>query len=174
MICEKCKLKKATVFYTDNDRTRHSLCAQCAATVKKNGEVVESSPAEDEIIFIPPSCLTENEFDSSIITGDVNAGKYSSKFCQTCKTSASEIKENGYFGCPDCYASFESDKQFSGIIVKYIHSDGMRMPMKQKIRLERRKLISELRTKIKSAVMSEDFETAAELRDKIRSLEKEA
>lgn len=175
MTCENCKIKKATFFYTENDKSRHALCSVCAAQ-RNFTEELETDKSSENVSFIPPTSLTEAYFDKTFMLYEDSS--FDGILCPVCKTSINEIIKSGCFGCPDCLNSFEKNELFAGIIKPRksvpISDSDVRMPSKQKIKYERKRIISELKIRIKDAISDEDFESAAILRDKIRMLEKDA
>lgn len=175
MTCENCKIKKATYFYTGNDKSKHALCSVCAAE-KNITEGIESGMSLENVSLTAHSSLTEASPGKALMPCIDKSSD--GILCPVCKTSLSEIIKSGCFGCPECLNAFEKNEIFAGIIkpCKGILSQDsdIRMPSKQKIKYERRRIISELKIRIKDAISNEDFESAAILRDKIKMLEKDA
>ncbi|MCK5833049.1 UvrB/UvrC motif-containing protein [bacterium] len=90
-------------------------------------------------------------------------------FCSNCKLSFSQFLRTGLFGCPQCYSAFE---RFIADILKGIHSATYhkgRGPGK-----ERTFDLVQLKWKLSEAVIEENFEKAAELRDEIFKLQKDS
>lgn len=113
MLCEKCKIREATIQYTEivnGVKREHSFCAQCAQETNL-GQI---------------SALFEGEFPFSRILsallgedGQVEDGDYARISCPRCGTSYQEFVKNSRFGCPDCYELFDilirdSIKQLQG------------------------------------------------------------
>lgn len=102
MICEKCKIREATIQYTEvvnGRRTVHSYCAQCAR----------------ETDFGAVSALFDGEFPfakilSALFGGGEEQsenGNYAQVVCPTCGSSYQDFVENSRFGCADCYELFD-------------------------------------------------------------------
>ena len=166
MNCENCKNKKATVFYADDTGRKHSLCAVCAAPL---GKLAQYTPAaENGSTFIPPTTLFSlnaiGEISTLFPTPDTK-----DIACPYCATSLESASENGKAGCPECYISFS--RYAFPATVSPENASGARMPSSYRIAIDRTRSISELKAKIKNAVENENYELAAELRDKIRKLE---
>ena len=200
MICEKCKIREATISYTEiinGQKTEHHFCTQCA----------------QEMNFGAASVLFDGEFPFSKLLsalfgeeGEESDERYSQIVCPNCGMSYQEFVENSRFGCPDCYEVFDlliqdSIKQIQGSDThKGKHPKyGLRMVPKSLteelkgsgaeaaaeghaaaeegavISAEDPKMnrISELRAMLNKAVSEENFEEAAALRDQIRTLERE-
>ncbi len=196
MICEKCKIREATISYTEiinGQKTEHHFCTQCA----------------QEMNFGAASVLFDGEFPFSKLLsalfgeeGEESDERYSQIVCPNCGMSYQEFVENSRFGCPDCYEVFDlliqdSIKQIQGSDThKGKHPKyGLRMVPKSLtedlkgssaeavseghtaeegavISAEdpRMNRISELRAMLNKAVSEENFEAAAALRDQIRAL----
>ncbi len=101
----------------------------------------------------------------------VEAG-HEAEACSFCGLTFSDFRETGRLGCPHCYTTFET--YLKGLLRRvhggtqhvgkiYLSPDPTRTELEE--RLER------LRRKLRSAVEHEDFERAAEIRDRIRAIE---
>ena len=170
MNCEKCKNKKATVFYADDVGGRHSLCASCAATLGKISGYDPSSADPKASPFLPvPTVLSLTQIDRShqlYCSADTNE---EAAVCPSCSTSLVSLVAGGYAGCPECYTVF-CDLIFPTALTPE-NARGARMPSSRRESIERIRSISELRSKIRLAVESENYELAASLRDEVRRLE---
>ncbi|MBQ8409635.1 MAG: UvrB/UvrC motif-containing protein [Clostridia bacterium] len=171
MNCEKCKNKKATLFYADEGGGRHALCASCGALQGKLGNLRSAEESgEEKGGYLPEltlsSLLTAEEQESIFIIPEDPA-----LICSNCKTAAANLAHSGRVGCPECYGVFEaflfSDPKRDGQLPM------ARMPRSRRRYMERRAAISELREQIAGAVAKENYELAATLRDKIKTLENE-
>ena len=101
MLCERCKIREATIQYIEvvnGVRQEHSLCGQCA---KETGFGQVSALFDGEFPFakILSTLLGEEEVEE-----DQN---YAQIVCPVCGTSYQEFVENSRFGCPDCYEMFD-------------------------------------------------------------------
>ena len=170
MNCEKCKNKKATVFYADETGGRHSLCAACAATLGKVSGYDPSLSDTRGASFLPSSSLLSlapaNVTTPLFCSADTNE---EAAVCPSCSTSLVSLIAGGYAGCPECYTVF-GDHIFSTALTPE-RARGARMPSSRRESIERVRSISELRSKIRLAVESENYELAASLRDEVRRLE---
>ena len=113
MICERCKIREATISYTEiinGQKTEHHFCTQCA----------------QELNFGAASVLFDGEFPFSKLLsalfgeeGEQSDERYAQIVCPNCGMSYQEFVENSRFGCPDCYEVFDlliqdSIKQIQG------------------------------------------------------------
>ena len=164
MNCEKCKNKKATLFFADEDGGRHALCAACGKISGKMGsliptnEIEEPHSVESSLLFSRPSVILTAPDD----------GKRT--VCRLCGLTADELIKSGELGCPECYSAFEG--MLSPAVPSAESSFGARMPSARRTKLERERILISLRGELRRAVDTENFELAASLRDKIRELEK--
>ena len=171
MNCEKCKNKKATVFYADETGSRPSLCAACAATLGKvSGYDPSQISDQGNRSFLPnPTLLSMTRTEQPIqIYCSANANEEAA-VCPSCSTSLVSLVSGGFAGCPECYTVF-CDLIFP-VSLSPESSRGARMPSSRRDSIERIRSISELRSKIRLAVESENYELAASLRDEVRRLE---
>lgn len=86
--------------------------------------------------------------------------------CPVCKTTREEILESGYAGCDNCYSFFKNELSH---VIKKIHGNNYytgRAPAWFKFQ-ER---LDSLNRDMKIAVAMENYEEAAGIRDKIKSL----
>ena len=168
MLCEKCKIKKATVFYTELDRTRHSLCHSCATALRGSTRDYFGMELEDKG-YSPISYLYELAHNENLMyycKEDVE----SSLFCRECKITVGDVLKRGYLNCPECYVAFSECEQtnYYGDIEYQKVSD--QMPRRYSQMLLRKQRIDMLKVNLRDAVANEDFELAAEIRDEIKRM----
>ncbi len=163
-VCEVCGKRPAVVHLTqveDDETTTSHLCKECAAEKGLEGEPAPANlPLADFLAKMGsegPAPETESADE------DV---------CPFCGLSASDFKELGRLGCPQCYSAFEG--HLRGLLRRIHggtqHVGKVYLPPDPSI-TEREKRIEGLKRKLQRAVDTENFERAAELRDQIRSLE---
>ncbi|MCO5328268.1 MAG: UvrB/UvrC motif-containing protein, partial [Solirubrobacterales bacterium] len=93
--------------------------------------------------------------------------------CPSCGTSFSDFRASGRLGCPNDYDLF---KRGLVPLLEKIHGAVQhtgRIPARVGARIERQRLIAALQRDLSQAVEREEYERAAEVRDKIRSLEQQ-
>lgn len=170
MNCEKCKNRKATLFYADEGGGRHALCAVCGE--KQSKPIVFSTQSSEKIEkkeeFLPPvtlfSLLGEKSYSQNSIR---DAEKL--LVCKGCGLTAEQLASSGELGCPDCYEAFSSLLLPTPTL--YSAAASLRMPSARRARLDKQRRLNELRVKLRQAVDREDFELAAALRDEIRAID---
>ena len=172
MLCQDCNKREAHVQITqivNNDKTMLSLCKDCAAARGFH------SPLENA-----PFPLAE--ILSGLAQGMPKSGapmSVSTVSCPNCGLAFDEFARQGRFGCGECYKTFRGDleKRMRKIHGASLHrgmtpildapiveSDGdndVTIPVKEEERLE---------AELKKAVETEDFERAAEIRDKLKTM----
>jgi len=91
--------------------------------------------------------------------------------CPGCGFSQADFKKTGRLGCPQCYETFADAL---GTLIKQMHKGTEhtgKVPQRLVRTLERESHLKELQRNLRKAVASEDFESAATLRDKIREFD---
>ncbi len=167
MLCDRCGERKASIHLTqivDNSVTTAHLCEQCAAEQGiKTGGPAASLPVTDFLGSPGPSV-------AAVLGGATGADVGA---CSFCGASLQDFRETGRLGCPHCYASFEAQLRE---LLRRIHGAsqhvgrlylGTAAPAAEDVP----KLLVALRERLRRAVETENFELAAELRDRIRGLE---
>ena len=92
--------------------------------------------------------------------------------CPRCGGSLQDFRESGRLGCPECYRSFEVPlRDLLRRLHGSTHHVGERYaehgPPPAEVKVES----AELREQLRLAVETENFELAAELRDRLRVME---
>jgi protein arginine kinase activator len=92
--------------------------------------------------------------------------------CPGCGASFADFRETGRLGCADCYHSFEAPLRI--LIRRYhgsTHHHGRRhVPAGAMPALPQQDLVAGIREQLRLAVSAENFELAAELRDRLKEL----
>jgi len=168
MLCDDCQKREATIQVTqiaNNQKMSLNLCQKCA---EKRGF---HSPFEGV-----PFPLAE--FLSSMIS-PLGPGKEKKPFaktereakCPTCGMSFSNFAHRGRLGCGSCYKAFRT--QLKDLLRKIHGSDRHRgkIPNLPGEEMEYLKEERKLQGELKKAIDEEDFEIAAQIRDKIKNLQ---
>lgn len=179
MLCERCKVKEATVHYTEvinGAKSQHYLCNDCAAKTELHQF---SDIFNDEFPF--------GKILSGLLGAYGDAGyaaqqnKMEQVVCPTCGMKYTEFAKDGKYGCSDCYGVFnlfisdnikkiqESDTH-TGKQPKYHFGNKPANMKEEKQSLSVEEEIALTTSKLKEAVKIEDYEEAAKLRDQIKSL----
>lgn len=170
MNCEKCKNKKATLFYADEGGGRHALCALCGEKQSRitpvSAQTAIAKKDTEAQSFIPELSLTA--FSLPLPGFEIFGNGDGGKTCNTCTMTSRRLRDTGEVGCPDCYATF-ADMLFP--ILPDADRGEERMPLARKKRQSIQNQLLELRASLKNAIEGENYELAATLRDRIRALE---
>lgn len=151
--CQNCG-KPATYFVKTNingNIQTTALCAECAA---KQDSKITSAHFDGLSDFFSPFF-----FGTSAAIPEI-------KRCPTCGASFRQICDSSKYGCADCYSTFAQESEPS---LKKLHGVPLHkgksprsVPKKPENELE------ELKAQLADAVAVENYEKAAELRDRIK------
>ncbi|WP_010245581.1 UvrB/UvrC motif-containing protein [Acetivibrio cellulolyticus] len=163
MLCQNCQKRVANIQVTqviNNAKNVIYLCEQCA---RDEGKIIIGSP------------LSVNDFFSGLIGFPVRPSVAEQQLvCDKCGMSYEEFKKIGKLGCENCYQVY-GDKLMP--ILKRLHGNLQyhgKVPKKVYETVKVSKEIDSLKEQLDKAVKSEEYEKAAEIRDKIRALESSA
>ena len=174
MLCQKCKKNNATIHYRENINgkvTEYSLCADCAAELERDGVIKFENPFSD---FMRDGIFDFSSMLPSFFTSLNHAlGSGESKRCPVCGSTFDDIARSGRIGCPQCYETFADELAAT---VNQLHGTSKpqgRIPKRFGEKQNREAEINALKEEQKKAIEAQEFEKAAELRDKIKALEAE-
>jgi protein arginine kinase activator len=164
MSCEQCHEREAVIHLTQivNEQvTTLHLCERCAA--EKGVESPGSQPKTPLGTFLAAMGQELPEQTPAPKAGDN---------CSRCGGSLQDFRESGRLGCPDCYRSFEVPlRDLLRRLHGSTHHKGERYAERGSSTNGERQQTAELREQLRLAVETENFELAAELRDRLRVLE---
>ena len=165
MKCQKCHEREATSHITqiiNGKKQEMHLCAQCAA----------ESPEFQEM-------KAGLDFGIGGFLGGIFGGKpktlagetmLQTDACPVCGMLFEDFLNDGRLGCGDCYSTFRSRLERP---LRQIHGTCEhvgKVPSRMGGALKRDRKIAKLESELNAAVLKQDFEKAAELRDKIKEL----
>ena len=160
MQCQICQKNEATIHLTEisnGARTEMHLCEHCA---QEEGIAVKSQISLNELLG---SLLASQPADDEVF-----AGPKQKSSCPHCGFTLEQFRKEPVLGCPYDYEVFE--KSLLPLIEKAqdgkTHHCG-KIPSKTPADTKKQMELMRLRQQLKTAVETEDYETAAELRDKI-------
>ena len=167
MVCQDCRKREAQVHLTqivNNEKLSLSLCTECAAARGFHSPL-------DNVPFPLAEILSGLAQSAPDAGGSVEPKD--DLACQACGLTFTEFTRQGRFSCGECYSAFRSRLE---PIMRKIHGaslhrgrnpeysrldDKTALPIKEEERLE---------AELSKAIAAEDFERAAELRDKLRTV----
>ena len=164
MSCDQCREREAVIHLTQivNEQvTTLHLCERCAAE-----KGVES-----------PSGVVKTPLGSFLAAMGKNlpetvTAPRSGETCARCGGSLQDFRESGRLGCPECYRSFEVPlRELLRRLHGSTHHVGERYAEHGADPVDGRVESAELREQLRLAVETENFELAAELRDRLRVME---
>ncbi|WP_337170726.1 UvrB/UvrC motif-containing protein [Gemmatimonas aurantiaca] len=161
MLCDNCQERDAVVHVTrvvENAVTQLHLCEKCAAA--KGVETTLSVPQH------PLGEILQAVQQQAASTGE------DALSCRFCGATARDFRATGRLGCPHCYDAMEHSLRE---LLRRLHGSsrhvGKRYDPPAAHLLEKADTVHDLRDRLRRAVDAEQFELAAELRDRIRVLE---
>jgi protein arginine kinase activator len=162
MICQKCHKNMATMRYAEVIKGKVSdrmICQECYARIER-GE----SPGFEIAGAAPSPNLHRGRFSRSDTVVRQDA-------CPTCGHDVQELLDRNVMGCSACYVHFSGQAEAQ---VRALQGSLQHRGKSPGIHAGRERIRADLQTKralLRSAVQSEHYEDAADLRDEIRELE---
>ncbi|MBE6733947.1 MAG: hypothetical protein E7563_01215 [Ruminococcaceae bacterium] len=167
MKCQKCKKNNATTHVkrvVNGEYEEYMLCADCAHDMGFQNMFDTSMPD----MF---GGLMKSFFGTAL------PARSQATRCPVCQSTAGDISNTGKVGCAKCYEVF-----FSHLMpyIKRIHGNTVHcgkspespaIPEKSQTEANKESEIANLKSELEKAVQEQNFEYAAELRDKIKELE---
>lgn len=157
MLCEECGKNPATIHYTQVQNgvaTQMHLCAACMAKHQKGLNTMSS---------LISSLL-------SGVSGQKERPEQEKLRCPTCGMEYERFRETGLLGCADCYKAFAA--QLAPMLGR-IHGRTQHVghvPPARSAHISAQRELEKLRREMDEAVAKEEFELAAQLRDRIRAM----
>lgn len=169
MKCQDCGKRDSTVRVTqivNNEKVVLNLCKECAA---KRGfhSPLDNSPFP--LANFLSGMLSKDEPGTKSMTISK-----SDLACPNCGLDLEKFKSLGRFGCSQCYETFREQLQD---LLRKIHGSSLHRGKLPPMLSEEASFIKEqerLQEELQRAINSEDFERAADLRDKLKSLKQAA
>lgn len=164
MLCQKCNSKEATTHVksvVNGEYTEYMLCSECAKEMGYS------------------SLFTDMQSDFNSILGSFFSNALpahsQTRRCEVCGSTYHEIAKSGVVGCANCYDMFLNELMPS---IRRIHGNTThcgKKPIVTQEKLEektiKKQTVKELKAELDKAVSEQNFELAAQLRDKIKELE---
>lgn len=159
MKCDSCGEKEATVFLTqivDGKMHKVNLCEPCSKAKGVN------DPTGFALADVLLGLGSEKSLD---IPGAVKTK------CPVCGFTQADLKKTGRLGCSECYDTFASplEPMLRGMHKGLQHVG--KVPARLASKRESEALVDSLRSDLEEAIATEQFEKAAQLRDRIRQIE---
>lgn len=167
MVCEECGKNPAAVHISkviNGVKSEKHLCHECAQ-------------AQGQLSFMSEPTFTFH----NLLAGLFEPGKQvkgapakTQSRCPNCGLTFSDFRRLGHLGCDSCYDTFHAELQH---LIRRIHGSTSHTGKVPKGRRDsvayKERELERMREALHEAVVSEEYEKAAELRDAIRRLEQE-
>ncbi len=151
MNCEICGARDGKIKYTqmiNGEKIEFYICEACA---KKKG-------------FQPVGGTEQGKIKEG------NMEELEKEKCPVCGWQLSDVEKHGKLGCPQCYNSFRS---YITKLVAELYGGNKhkgKAPVFDKRKLALKMKMREVRRELDTAIKREEYQLAAQLRDKIKSL----
>jgi protein arginine kinase activator len=163
MSCDQCREREAVIHLTQivNEQvTTLHLCEKCAAEkgVESPGSAVKTPLGS----FLAAMGKDAEQQIPAARTGES---------CGRCGATFQDFRETGRLGCPDCYRAFEVPLRD---LLRRLHGSTHHLGERyaeRELQAAAREEAADLREQLRLAVETENFELAAELRDRLRVTE---
>ena len=175
MKCQKCQNKKATTHIKrviNGEIEEYDLCSECAEKMGYGNffQGFTSSFADDF-----------NSLFGSFFENALPARTQATR-CETCGSSYTDIQRTGMMGCADCYSLFNGEIMPT---IRKIHgntthcgknsaafkAERAKAAVEKPAEQEPESELDKLQAELSAAIDNQEFEKAAELRDKIKAME---
>lgn len=163
MLCEICYKHEATIKLTQviNQKKKEiNICKRCSEEKGFSNPLVNLQKFFGSLLFL-------TQFENEKITDDIATVDLC---CNNCGMSWQSFHQKGLLGCKNCYTAF-SDKL--NILIRRIHGSTKHIgnrPASQRVELDEND-IDVLKKDLEAALIVENYEYAAQLRDRIRDIE---
>jgi len=167
MKCQECGKRPATLHFTkivNGEKTELHICETCA---REKGELLPGTSSGFSIHNLLSGLL---DFEPQ---NPNPAARPQAVKCDTCGMTYAQFSKIGRFGCSDCYKHFSERLD---PLLKRVHGNTVhvgKVPKRAGGHLQTKREIERLKKEMQGRIEREDFETAAQLRDRIRELENE-
>ncbi len=167
MLCQDCNKKDATIHLTqivNNEKVVLNLCKNCAEKRGFHSPFEQMPfPLADIVSGMVGPMMPESK-------GKKKKEAKGNMKCPNCGLTFSEFGKIGRLGCPNCYTAFKPELSN---LLRRIHGSADHRGQIADTPAEDAKYLREdqrLREELRKAIEDENFEMAAELRDRIREL----
>ena len=169
MECQECHMRPATLHFTkiiNGQKAEVHICEHCA---KEKGDFHPGSNS-----FSIHNLLSGLlGFEEPMGEASESPFQVSELQCSKCGMTYSQFAKKGKFGCAHCYKTFEAKLD---PIFRRVHGGNTthtgKIPKRIGGNIHTRRQLEQLKKKLQQHIEREEFEQAAEVRDRIRLLER--
>ncbi|GAB2695555.1 UvrB/UvrC motif-containing protein [Paenibacillus thermoaerophilus] len=164
MLCQECGKRPATLHFTKiigGEKTEFHICESCA---REKGDMIPGTPNGFSIHNLLSGLLN---FESA-----GGAKPTPPPRCENCGLTYSQFSKLGRFGCSSCYTYFADrlDPLFRRVHGNTVHVG--KVPKRTGGLLKYKRELESMKRELQLRIEREEFEAAAQLRDRIRELER--
>lgn len=137
---------------------------------KKRMHLCEACAAQQGLLSVQGKFSVDEYLDA---IEDEVVSSSSDTPCPICSMTYNTFQTTHRLGCPDCYEHFKRRLQ---PVLEKVHKSSQhvgKIPRRLSSMLDKERLIKDLKDEQKQAITDENYEKAAELRDRINLLEQE-
>lgn len=166
MMCDECGIRPATVrlmSIVNGEKVARNLCTHCLSDVKKQLPSLDLSGLDSMLANLLAATKKMGVPEQPEID----------RTCSRCGTTYEAFQKSGLLGCADCYDAFREPLE---ALLKRIHGQTQhtgRAPGVQNDAISHKLSLYGLKQQLSRAIAAEEYEQAAELRDRIRALQGE-
>lgn len=180
MLCENCNENEATIHYTEvinGVKNEHHICSECASKLDL-GYYGNMLGAE-----LPFAKLLTGLFAAGRAAAGSGESPMAHIICPQCGMNFEEFTRVGKFGCAECYNVFgpliddnirkiQGSSEHMGKKYANVKKEDVDLSdvIESEIKFDGHEEIELLQAKLKEAIELENYEDAANLRDRIREL----
>ncbi|MFC4304625.1 UvrB/UvrC motif-containing protein [Cohnella boryungensis] len=168
MQCQDCGKRPASLHFTkfvNGEKTELHICEPCA---REKGEQLPGAGSGFSIHNLLSGILDFEPSNASPLAQQPATVK-----CECCGMTFAQFSKLGRFGCSNCYKIFSERLD---PLLKRVHGSTVhvgKVPKRAGGHLKTKREIDRLKKEMRGRIEREDFESAAQLRDRIRELENE-
>ena len=162
MMCDECGIRPATIRITtivNGEKRDRNLCSECMANSQRFKKDFSNLAGHlNGLLDALKSGASKSEEPIPEIE------------CSRCGTTYEQYRKSGLVGCAQCYSDFREPLQ---AMMSRVHGHTQhvgRIPGGADQQLSMKLKLEKLRQELKQAIRQEEYETAAILRDQIRTL----
>jgi len=165
LLCENCHKREAKVKLTQvigSEKKSLNLCFDCAEKQGLNNPMLDISKVFGKIIIALLSEHLAVKYTEAEKDEDVQGA------CNGCGIVWRDFQKTGRLGCPECYDTYVDELK---ILLRRLHGNNRHIGAKSRETVNGKKESeNSLKNKLRKAIQNEEYELAAQLRDRIREI----
>jgi len=189
MLCQICNSAPASIHiqeFVNGERRSLHLCPECARKRNMGDSPLQDPHLQEMLEHLSKAVISDPDGVLSKLFGEQEEAPQEKEpqaniVCEECGTDTAKYRKTGLFGCEHCYEAFARilDEELPLTHRAGVHRG--RMPAEDtpilenkeiSERLNMRRQLEQLRSKLDESIRREEYELAAELRDEITGIEK--